>query len=69
MSTLTEIEAAIEELPASQLEELQAWLERRLQSREVVPVSEPDFLERAKAIWGANPPGTPLSTLVSEGRG
>ena len=69
MSTLTEIEAAIEELPAPQLEELQAWLEQHLQSQRVASASEPDFLERAKAIWGDSPQGAPLSALVSAGRG
>lgn len=33
------------------------------------PVSQPDFLARAKAIWGEQPPGKPLSALVSEARG
>jgi antitoxin (DNA-binding transcriptional repressor) of toxin-antitoxin stability system len=28
----------------------------------------PDFLARAQAIWGQDPHGTPLSTLVEEGR-
>ncbi len=29
---------------------------------------EPDFVARAKRIWGDNPPGKPLSELVSESR-
>lgn len=29
---------------------------------------EPDFLGRAKRIWGDNPPGKPLSEIVSEAR-
>ena len=29
----------------------------------------PDFLARAKAIWGEQPPGMALSELVSEARG
>jgi antitoxin (DNA-binding transcriptional repressor) of toxin-antitoxin stability system len=29
----------------------------------------PDFLARAKAIWGDSPTGKPLSELVTEGRG
>jgi len=33
------------------------------------PAATPDFVARAKAIWGETPPGKPLSTLVSEGRG
>ena len=29
---------------------------------------EPDFLGRAKRIWGENPPGKLLSEIVSEAR-
>lgn len=32
-------------------------------------VSQPDFLARAKAIWGEQPAGKPLSTVVAEARG
>lgn len=35
----------------------------------VVPVTQPDFLARAKAIWGEQPPGKPLSELVVDARG
>jgi antitoxin (DNA-binding transcriptional repressor) of toxin-antitoxin stability system len=30
---------------------------------------QPDFVGRAKAIWGDNPPGKSLSAIVSDGRG
>ena len=33
------------------------------------PVSQPDFLARAKAIWGDQPSGKPLSVIVADGRG
>ncbi len=33
------------------------------------PTTTPDFPGRAKAVWGDAPPGKPLSSLVSEGRG
>jgi antitoxin (DNA-binding transcriptional repressor) of toxin-antitoxin stability system len=33
------------------------------------PVSNPDFLARAKSVWGETPAGTPLSQVVSESRG
>ena len=33
------------------------------------PVATPDFLARAKAVWGEAPPGKPLSAVVSEARG
>ncbi len=32
-------------------------------------VAQPDFLARAKAIWGEHPAGKPLSTVVAEARG
>jgi antitoxin (DNA-binding transcriptional repressor) of toxin-antitoxin stability system len=32
-------------------------------------VSQPDFLNRAKAVWGENPSGKSLSEMVAEGRG
>ena len=31
--------------------------------------STPDFLSRAKAVWGENPPGKSLSEIVAEARG
>jgi antitoxin (DNA-binding transcriptional repressor) of toxin-antitoxin stability system len=31
--------------------------------------SQPDFVSRAKAIWGENPPGRSLSAMVSDARG
>jgi len=50
MSTLAEIESAIEGLPAPQLDELALWIERR-RSRPAAPsAAEPDFLARAKSI-------------------
>jgi len=64
MSTLAEIEEAIVQLPAPQVEELAAWFERLR-----VKTPEPDFLARAKAVWGDQPAGKPLSELVTEGRG
>ena len=33
------------------------------------PAAQPDFLSRAKAIWGEQPAGKPLSELVAEARG
>ena len=34
-----------------------------------MPVPQPDFLARAKAVWGEQPPGKPLSEVVAEARG
>ena len=69
MSTLAEIEEAIVQLPTPQVEELAGWLERRRFKTPAAEVPEPDFLARAKAVWGDHPVGTPLSELVAEGRG
>jgi len=33
------------------------------------PAITPDFLARAKAVWGETPPGKSLSAVVSEARG
>lgn len=33
------------------------------------PVPQPDFLARAKAIWGELPSGKPLSEVLAEARG
>jgi antitoxin (DNA-binding transcriptional repressor) of toxin-antitoxin stability system len=32
-------------------------------------VAQPDFVGRARKIWGENPPGKSLSAIVDEGRG
>lgn len=63
MTTLAEIEEAIVQLPAPQVEELAAWFERLR-----VKTHEPDFLARAKAVWGEQPAGKPLSELVAVAR-
>jgi hypothetical protein len=53
MSTLTEIEKAIELLPAAQVNELAAWLERRRLQQPAWPVPPPNVpfeeLERVEA--------------------
>jgi hypothetical protein len=42
MSTLTEIEKAIEQLPAAQVAELAAWLQRRSMDNPAWPVPPPN---------------------------
>ncbi len=32
-------------------------------------MAQPDFLSRAKAVWGEQPEGKPLSEVVGEARG
>ncbi len=41
----------------------------RLLPPEGEPPRSPDFLERAKAIWGVKPQGARLSTIASDSRG
>ena len=69
MSTLAEIEEAIVRLPSPQVEELAAWLKIWQVYASAGEVPEPDFLACAKAVWGDQPEGKPLSELVSEARG
>ena len=57
--------AAGEEVQVTQQEKVVA----RVVPASPPPVAQPDFLARAKAIWGEQPPGKPLSALVAEARG
>jgi len=52
-------------------EEVQVTQQDKVVARVVPakPVLQPDFLARAKAIWGELPPGKPLSEVVAEARG
>ena len=52
-------------------EEVQVTQEDQVVARVVPakPVATPDFLARAKAVWGETPTGKPLSAVVSEARG
>ena len=69
--------ASVQQLPqkwAQVLEWVAAGEEVELTEKEkviakVVPANQPDFLARAKNIWGEQPPGAPLGELVSEARG
>jgi antitoxin (DNA-binding transcriptional repressor) of toxin-antitoxin stability system len=69
--------ASVEQVPR-QWAQILAWVaageEVQLTEKEqvvakVVPARPPDFLSRAKSIWGEQPAGKPLSVLVAEGRG
>jgi len=69
MSTLVEIEEAIDRLPPLQVEKLTEWLEERRLKPAMNEAPEPDFLSRARSVWGDHPVGKPLSAVVSEARG
>jgi hypothetical protein len=70
MSTLIEIEHAIERLPDWDVDQLVAWLEMRRVKKTAhpVPTHDPDFLKRARQVWGEQPSGEKLSELVSSNR-
>jgi antitoxin (DNA-binding transcriptional repressor) of toxin-antitoxin stability system len=57
--------AAGEEVQVTQQEKVVATLVPA--TRETV--AQPDFLARAKAIWGEHPAGQPLSAVVAEAQG
>ncbi len=57
--------AAGEEVAVTQQDQVVA----RLVPASSTPATQPDFLARAKAIWGEEPSGKPLSELVTEARG
>ncbi len=57
--------AAGEEVQVTQQEKVIA----RVVPASPAPVAQPDFLARAKMIWGEDPAGKPLSAVVAEARG
>jgi len=57
--------AAGEEVEVTQQEKVIA----RLVPATREPVARPDFLARAKSVWGERPAGEPLSALVGAARG
>ena len=65
MSTIAEIESAIEKLPASQVEELAIWLEA-LRAKQRTQPSVDAWLERAR---GAAQPGITTAELMKLRRG
>jgi hypothetical protein len=65
MSTIAEIEAAIEKLPRPQVDELAAWLEKLRVWRATPPAIE-SWLARAR---GAARPGTTTAGMMSLTRG
>ncbi len=60
MSTLTEIEEAIETLPVGQVDQLASWLEKRRRQQPAWPVPPPNVeraeLERIEAVIEAEFP-------------
>ena len=46
-------------------EEVELTQQEKVVAR-VIPATQPDFLARAKSIWGEQPAGQPLSALARE---
>ena len=65
MSSIAEIENAIEKLPARQVNELAGWLER-LRVRRATPESVESWLQRAR---GAALPGETTAKVLALTRG
>jgi hypothetical protein len=65
MSTLAEIEAAIQQLPAQEVIELAQWIEE-LRSRQCSEMPMDEWLNRAR---GAALPGTTTADLMNLTRG
>ena len=65
MRTISEIESAIEKLPASQVEELAIWL-AALRAKQRAQPSVDAWLERAR---GASQPGITTAELMKLTRG
>ena len=65
MSSIAEIESAIEKLPAPQVDELAGWLET-LRVKRATPLPIESWLQRAR---GAARPGETTATLMSLTRG
>jgi len=61
MSTIAEIEDAIERLPAPQVEELIGWLEA-LRAKRAVPLPVESWLQRAR---GAAVPGATTAEVMA----
>ena len=76
-----EIIEEIKHLPANERAEVtkfvvesdDSWVpesfKRGMAEAAVISSKQPDFLARAKKIWGEKPDGKPLSELVSDARG
>ena len=65
MSTIVEIENAIEQLPAPQVEELAGWLDT-LRARRAAPLQVEGWLRRAR---GAAVPGETTAKVMALTRG
>ena len=68
MTTIIEIEAAIEKLPAPQMDELAGWLEA-LRVRRATPLPVENGLQRARGARGAARPDATTATVMDLTRG
>ena len=49
-------------------EEVELTREEKVVAK-LIPATRPDFLARAKEVWGEQPHGKPLSEVISDARG
>lgn len=74
-ATVREVQHNLREVLSwvEQGEEVRVMRRKKIVARLIPPgpvtAAPPDYLARARAIWGARPKGKPLSGLVAEARG
>ena len=64
----------VKNLDETHARQLLTWLQGKERAAASTPpranaITQPDFLSRAKTVWGEQPTGKPLSELVAEARG
>lgn len=64
----------VKQLDDLRARQLLTWLQKQERAAvrtqpEAGTMAQPDFLSRAKAIWGEHPTGKPLSEVVGDARG
>jgi len=74
MSAIEMVIEKVKRLDESHARQLLTWLQGKERgAASTLPtanaITQPDFLTRAKTVWGEQPAGKPLSELVAEAHG
>ena len=74
MSAIEMVIEKVKHLDETHARQLLTWLQGKERAAASTPppvnaITHPDFLTRAKTVWGEQPAGKPLSELVAEARG